>query len=102
MHRLSLPDPIIPFPSYPSNYQISLGEKSFLVATLQYMINEIAVIYNTLDPLEINGVFDEATERSVKALQKINGLAQSGSVDRETWSAVARIYDLSLHYIEQY
>jgi murein L,D-transpeptidase YcbB/YkuD len=98
----SLPNPIIPFPSYPDDYEIKLGEKSFLVATLQYMLNEIGIIYNTFDNLEINGVYDEATEKAIKDFQERGLLAPTGRVDRATWDSLARIYNLSLHYIEQY
>ena len=98
----SLPSPIIPFPSYPDDYEIKLGEKSFLVATLQYMLNEIGIIYNTFDNLEITGVYDEITEKAVRDFQERGLLAPTGKVDRGTWDSLARIYNLSLHYIEQY
>lgn len=98
----SLPDPIIPFPSYPKDYTIKRGEKSFLVAILQYMINEIGIIYNVFDTLEIDGEYGEATEKIVKDFQERNFLAPTGEVNRATWSALAKIYNLSLHYIDQY
>ena len=98
----SLPNPIIPFPSYPDDYEIKFGEKSFLVATLQYMLNEIGIIYNTFDNLEITGVYDEATEKAIKDFQERGLLVPTGRVDRATWDSLARIYNLSLHYIEQY
>ncbi len=98
----SLPNPIIPFPSYPNGYEISLGEKSFLVATLQYMLNEIALVYTTLEPPKISGEYDLDTENAVKKFQKSTSLLESGRVDLATWNAIARIYNLSLHYIDQY
>lgn len=97
----SLPGPIIPFPSYPNSYTIKRGEKSFLVATLQYMLNEIGTIYNVFDSLEINGEYDEETEGIVRDFQERNGLEPTGEVDLTTWGFLARIYNLSLHYIEQ-
>lgn len=102
MDESSLPDPIIFFPSYPKDYAIGRGEKSFLVAILQYMINEIGIIYNVFDTLEIDGVYGEATEKIVKDFQERNFLAPTGEVNRATWSALAKIYNLSLHYIDQY
>lgn len=97
----SLPGPIIPFPSYPNDYAIKPGERSFLVSILQYMINEISIVYNTLQPLDINGEYDNATENAVAALQEITRLPSSGVTDRKTWNSIARIFNLSLHYIEQ-
>ena len=101
LQNTSLPEALIPFPSYPSNYTIKKGEKSFLVAVLQYMLNEIGIIYNVFDALEINGEYDEATENIIRDFQERNGITPTGEVDRQTWGLIARIYNLSLHYIEQ-
>ncbi len=101
LQNTSLPEAIIPFPSYPNDYTIKRGEKSFLVAVLQYMLNEIGIIYNVFDTLEINGEYDEATENIVRDFQERNGIEATGEVDRQTWGLIARIYNLSLHYIEQ-
>ena len=102
LDEVSLPSPIIPFPSYPKDYTIKLGEESFTVAVLQYMLNEIGTVYDTLSPVEINGRYDAETENIVKSFQEISGLSPSGEVDRTTWSRLSRIYNLTLHYIEQY
>ena len=98
----SLPDAIIPFPSYPENYSLMLGDKSFLVAVLQYMLNEIGIIYNVFDALEINGEYDDETEKIIRDFQERNGLNTTGKTDRSTWGRIAQIYNLALHHIEQY
>lgn len=100
IESVSLPNPIIPFPSFPSNYAIKRGDNSFLVAVLQYMLNEIGIIYNVFDALEINGEYDEETEKSILFFQESNSLSKTGEVDRKTWNALSRIYNLSIHYIE--
>ena len=101
LEQASLPAAIIPFPSYPQNYSMKRGEISFLVAVLQYMLNEIGIIYNVFEALEINGEYDEATESIVRDFQERNGLTPTGETDKKTWGLIARIYNLSLHYIEQ-
>lgn len=101
IEALSLPGPVIPFPSHPNDYAIKLGERSFLVATLQFMLNEIEVVYNIFDAIEISGEFDVATKDAVSDLQKIAGLPVTGEVDRATWDHLTRIYNLSMHYIDQ-
>lgn len=101
LEQASLPAAIIPFPSYPKDYAIKRSEKSFLVAVLQYMLNEIGIIYNIFDALEINGEYDEATESIIRDFQERNGITPTGETDRTTWGLIARIYNLSLHYIEQ-
>ena len=97
----SLPGPIIPFPSYPKDYSLKPGDKSFLVSILQYMINEISIVHNTLPTLDINGEYDSATENTVSAFQAQSRLPASGITDRKTWNAIAKIFNLSTHYIEQ-
>ena len=64
------------------------------------MLNEIGVIYNVFDAIEINGEYDEATENAIRSFQAINSLSPTGEVDRKTWNSLARIYNLTLHYIE--
>ena len=96
----SLPNPIIPFPSYPTNYTIKQGEKSFLVAVVQYMLDEIGTIYNVFEAVEINGIYDAATENAVRSFQEINSILPTGEVDRKTWNALSKIYNLSLHHID--
>lgn len=97
---LSIPDPIIPFPSYPKDYVIKRGDKSFLIAIVQYMINEISIIYSNLSPLEINGELDDSTQNAIRDIQELSGIYPTGNVDRSTWNHIARIYNLSLHYID--
>lgn len=102
LEETSLPEPIIPFPSHPRDFKIQLGDKSFLVATLQFMLNEIGVIYNVFDELEITGEYDTKTASFIRDFQERNGLTPTGEVDRTTWGYLARIYNISMHYIEQY
>lgn len=97
----SLPSAIIPFPSYPIYYTIKIGEKSFLVATLQYMLNEISTVYNVFDPPQITGEYNKETEDVVRSFQERNLLEPTGEVDRRTWDFLSRIYNLTLHYIDQ-
>ncbi len=97
----SLPGPIIPFPSYPDHYTVKRGERSFLVAIIQYLLNEIGTTFNTFSPITIDGEYGRETEDAVKLFQKTHGLAETGEVGRVTWDALSRIYNLSLHYIEQ-
>ena len=100
LQKVALPSPIIPFPSYPPAYELSPGEKSFLVATVQYMFNEIGIIYNVFEPLLISGEYDLETEALVRDFQERNLLPVTGRVDRKTWAALSSIYNLSLHYID--
>lgn len=95
------PSPIIPFPSSPSDYVIKLGERSFLVAVVQYMLGEIGAVYGFSDAPATDGEYGEETAEFVREFQRMSGLEDSGEVDRATWSALSRIFNLSVHYIDQ-
>ena len=101
LKRLTLPDPIIPFPSFPTDYKTSLGEESFLVSIIQYMLRELSIIYDTFNDVKITGKYDHITKDAISDFQKRNGLSDTGEVDKATWNALARIYNLSLHHVEQ-
>lgn len=101
LERIALPDPIIPFPSFPVDYKIALGEESFLVSIVQHMLQELSTIYDTFDAVKINGKYDDTTKEAIKNFQERNGLMPTGEVDKATWNALSRIYNLSLHHIEQ-
>jgi peptidoglycan hydrolase-like protein with peptidoglycan-binding domain len=100
IENTSLPNPIIPFPSYPIDYKIKRGDTSFLVSVVQYILDEIGIIYNVFESVEINGNYDIATENAVRNFQTINSLSPTGEVDRKTWNALSKIYNLSLHHID--
>ena len=97
----ALSAPIIPFPSYPKGYRITQNTQSFLVSIVQYMINEIVLVYNFLPALAIDGFYGPETESAVKDIQARNGLEQTGEVDKATWAVLSRIFNFSTHYLEQ-
>ena len=101
LERIAMPDPIIPFPSYPADYRMKLGEESFLVSIVQHMLQELSTIYDTFDDVKINGRYDEVTANAIKDFQTRNSLAPTGEVDKATWNELSRIYNLVLHYIDQ-
>lgn len=101
LERIALPDPIIPFPSYPVHYRIKSGEESFLVSIVQHMLQELSTLYDTFDGVKINGRYDGVTANAIKDFQLRNSLAPTGEVDKATWNELSRIYNLVLHYIDQ-
>ena len=101
LERTALPDPIIPFPSYPTDYTVSMGEKSFLVSIIQYMLKELSAIYDVFDDVGISGEYDVATKDAITEFQRANMIDVTGEVNKKTWNLLSRIYNLSIHYIEQ-
>lgn len=69
------------------------GEISPFVYILQVMLEELGTICDNIQTPEINGVFDEATERAVKELQDGCGIPATGIVDKLTWDSAALLYN---------
>ena len=73
------------FPNEPNNYSVGPGDSQFLVRVIQYLLEEIKVIYDDIGPVPETGVFDTATERAVRQFQLRNELEVTGRVNRYTW-----------------
>ena len=81
------------FPRVPDGYSVSLGDEFFLVSVIQFLLNELRIIYDSFIPLLVSGVYDEATAENIRDFQRKNLIADSGRVDKETWDALARAYN---------
>ena len=79
-------------PSYPGR-ALRRGDRGEDVRTIQRELNRIAANYPAIPTVPVDlGVFDAATERSVKAFQKIFNLTQDGIVGKNTWYKLKYIY----------
>lgn len=70
---------------------ISPGDESNLVTVIQSLLKTLEVIY-IFDEIEINGIYDDATQAAIKEIQRINLLPQSGVIDKDTWNALVTEY----------
>lgn len=78
--------------SYPGT-PLRRGSSGPNVVVVQTSLNRIAQNYPAIPKLAVvDGIFGSRTEASVKAFQRIFGLAQDGIVGRETWYALVRLY----------
>lgn len=73
-------------------YDISIGEQSDLVRSLQYYLAVIGAYYENVLPVSITGYFGTQTENSVKSFQRTFGLPETGVVDLNTWNDLYRAY----------
>lgn len=72
---------------------IAKGEESGIVSIIQALLSTLRVIYDDIGDVEINGIFDTATEEAVKALQRIDGIPETGIIDTATWNALVSAYE---------
>ena len=79
---------------FPAQFQETLSEnmRNEQVRGLQYFLAVIGAYYEAVQPLQITGVYDEQTERSVRSFQKLFGLPQTGEVNERTWDDIYRAY----------
>lgn len=90
--RLLAPDL---FPRVPPNYTPVLGEEHIFISLLQIVLNELRTVYDSLPLLTVTGIFDEETQGAVAEFQRISGLRESGTPDRNTWNRISEEYN---HY----
>ena len=84
---------------------LSLGSRGIGVSNLQYFLSYLSDFYDTISPIEIDGVFGNQTRESVISAQKTFGITQDGIVGEVTWNAIYNAYrgiiaQIPLQYIE--
>ena len=87
------PRPLDVFPRVPDGYSVSLGDEFFLVSIIQFLLNELRIVYDSFIPIFVSGVYDEATAENIRQFQRKNALSDTGRVDKETWDALSRAYN---------
>ena len=85
------------FPDQPPSYQTELGEKSYFVSLVQFILDELRVSYDTIPFFDRKGEYDFDTSVAVKEFQRLSSLPVTGKVNKETWNALAQAYNM-LYY----
>ena len=78
------------FPTSPKNYEAAKGDESSFISLVQFILNELSVIYDGLGDLQTDGSFGEDTEMAIKKFQVHSGLPPTGRVDLITWNRLIR------------
>ncbi|MEG1782923.1 MAG: peptidoglycan-binding protein, partial [Oscillospiraceae bacterium] len=77
--------------SYPGT-PLKKGSSGQNVQVIQAQLNRIGDNYPSIKKLNVDGIFGDAMENSVKAFQKIFNLSQDGIVGKTTWYKISYIY----------
>lgn len=72
---------------------IGPGDTGSSVQVVQYYLNVIAAYYDTIPRTGSTGIYDEATEQSVRAYQQTFGLVEDGLVGPLTWRSIYETYE---------
>lgn len=86
--NINTSDILFPFP-----FELKLGDNNGYVAVLKEYMNVLARNGYNIRILPIDNIFDSATERNVKSLQKVFDLRKTGVVDKITWNKIASTYN---------
>lgn len=76
----------------PLYFEQSLGSSGNQVRNLQYYLAVISYFDDDIPYTYITGVFDEAMEATIRAIQEKYGLPVTGELDRATWRQIVQIY----------
>ena len=68
------------------------GDTGNYVRVLRYYLGVLGYFDPDLPILPLGNTFDEQTENAVRAVQRKNGLPETGIVDRDTWNAIVLSY----------
>jgi len=78
--------------SYPGT-PLRRGSSGPAVVVIQVELNRISQNYPAIPKLaSVDGIYGSRTEASVRAFQRIFGLAEDGIVGKATWYALVRLY----------
>ena len=88
--RQAFPDFV---PKVPPDYVTTRGETGAFITLLQFVLQELGILYDTLPPTSLSGVYDTDTESAVREFQKISRLPVTGLVNRNTWNRLAEEYN---------
>lgn len=66
------------------------------IFNLQKYLRAISYVNDSVTPPPIDGIFDSATEESVRSFQRAFGLDANGIVDKTTWDAIYEEYKKTL------
>ncbi len=76
------------YPGYP----LRRGDSGDAVTVIQRELNTIARNYPAIPRVDVDGIFGESTERSVRTFQQIFGLTPDAVVGQATWNRLVMLY----------
>lgn len=84
--------PIMDISSQYPGYPVSIGDRGSNVLLIQVQLNRIAMSYPAIPTVNEDGIFGEATQRSVRQFQQIFNLTPDGVVGSATWNKMTLLY----------
>lgn len=79
---------------FPEGEQADVGESKEYLYIVQAMFQALSMVLEGVQEERIDGIHNGTSVENVLWLQKRAHLEETGAVDRETWDALTRIYEL--------
>lgn len=100
LKKYTVPKPVNVFPS--PHFVITDNDENEIVYVIQAFLKALGENFENLDDVEINGRYDNQTKNAVITIQNASGIKENGVVDKETWEAIAILFEtfVSNNYIE--
>lgn len=73
-------------------YILTTGSKGENVRVIQSYINQIAKSNPSVPTVTVDGSYGKETAAAVKAIQKLNGIEQTGEIGPITWNAIVSMF----------
>ncbi len=70
-----------------------ISDEAAYIRGVQFRLREIGRHDERITEVFIDGIYGEKTEQAVKDLQKLNGLAVTGELDRATFELIDALYE---------
>jgi peptidoglycan hydrolase-like protein with peptidoglycan-binding domain len=81
---------VVPF----GGRELRLGSRGDDVVRLQNFLNCVADLYSdTIGRVRVTGVFNAETRDAVRAVQRIHGMPQTGTVKEQDWEIITALYN---------
>jgi len=87
---------------YRAPERLQEGDRNEGVRLIQYMLSIVSEFYDAVPAPAIDGVYGPGTSQSVRALQQLTGLPQTGAVDEATWKNLYRLYAGITETVDRY
>lgn len=78
---------------------IERGEENPNLYMIQAMLMVLSKAYDSITPPTQTGILDEPTSVSIITFQELNGLPQTGTLDKVTWKHLALHYPLAVNLL---
>lgn len=75
------------------NLQLIPNYSGFEIYFLQVMIDVLRNYYQNINPVQINGIYDRATQNAVNMIADSAGSTSGAQSGRMAWDAVTRLYN---------